>query len=241
MNRLTAELTKLIAIKFSRVLLSLVLIASARSGLAQVNPSANQPANAQDAAQIIVPDISEALAKETIIRVYISPAPGFGHQAATVTVMRRLRHLGFTGHFDVIYSDSVSNKLSTLLPGFDPNQTDWQELHHLKLRAIALSQFQNQRDTQRVALGVTGAEDERGSMTPERLNVDSYLRLQPLGWGSSALITREAPREQTLPGLNGLGFTFEIADDAAALTEHIENMRRIPELESKTEGVRSIL
>jgi hypothetical protein len=47
------------------------------------------------------------LSELTEIRIIVNPGSGFGHQKAAITLMKRLRELGFKGVFDVRYDDHV--------------------------------------------------------------------------------------------------------------------------------------
>ncbi|MDA8223225.1 MAG: hypothetical protein M0Z35_16340, partial [Desulfitobacterium hafniense] len=67
------------------------------------------------------------------IRIIVNKGPGMGHQRAALTVMLRLRELGFDGIFDIWYDDvyfdddenaleigAIGRKLAILIPGFNP-------------------------------------------------------------------------------------------------------------------------
>lgn len=64
--------------------------------------------------------VERYLARQAKVRVYISQAPGMGHQIASLNVMKRLRQLGFTGRFEVIFADDNLNKLLILVPDLLP-------------------------------------------------------------------------------------------------------------------------
>jgi hypothetical protein len=187
------------------------------------------------------PELLAFLKNEKAIRVWISSAPGFGHQAATVTVMRRLRQLGYSGSFEIVYAGSIAHKLETLLPGFRSDVSAWQDVPGENVRAISYADFSKQSELPTVSLGLTGADDDLEFMRPERLRVQSYLRLQPQGWGESHLISAEKPQALAIPGLAQLGFTYDIPDSADHLRKALEQMKLVPELTGKVAGLETIL
>jgi hypothetical protein len=178
---------------------------------------------------------------QQVIRVWISSAPGFGHQAATVTVMKRARQLGYSGTFEVVYAGSIAHKLSTLLPGFQAEISTWQEISGQNIKAISYAEFVKQTDMPQRTLGFTGADDDLEFMRPEKLHVQHYLRLQPLGWGESHLLSLGNSKPQMIPGLGRIGYTYEVHDTDESVQRALEDMRRVPNLSGKVAGLETIL
>jgi hypothetical protein len=79
------------------------------------------------------------LAQAPLIRVALPQAPGNGHQAIGVTIMKRLLDLGYRGRFEVVFDDKIRDKLDLTLAGFDPLGEPVQELPGLSAVAFPLS------------------------------------------------------------------------------------------------------
>ena len=76
---------------------------------------------------------AEFLNQFPVIKVGFTPAPGNGHQASTMLVMKNLRELGYQGKFEIYYDLSdkdLGSKLEKFLPGFtfDHNNLSRQSL-----------------------------------------------------------------------------------------------------------------
>jgi hypothetical protein len=143
-------------------------------------------------------DAAEFIQQFHVIRVGITKAPGQGHQAYAITVMKRLRELGFKGEFEVYYDPKVKAKLENLILGFNANGPEVQELPAPnRITAIEwrqdprpygnqqLSARSSPRGGRRAALGIMGGDDFQ--ITPEQLNVDALIRVQPTGWRSGTI------------------------------------------------------
>ena len=121
------------------------------------------------------------------IRVYFSLAPGYGHQSATLSIVRRLRELGFRGEIEGVYGwgrvfdgATMPPKLGQLIPGFDPNNKEDQRIPGLGMTIRSLESFL--KKSERVPLALTGGDDAASSNQARRFNADAYLRLAPFGW-----------------------------------------------------------
>ncbi|HTN89114.1 MAG TPA: hypothetical protein VL242_35795, partial [Sorangium sp.] len=124
----------------------------------------------------------EVLKQQETLRIFIPRAPGNGHQGASVQLMKRLAHLGFSGEFDVVYDDSNESdgdptqekvgeggkkyglnrtKLESLLPGFKASGGPVQRLSlddgKLKVNVMGLKTFQAQTNPKPAKYGLTGA------------------------------------------------------------------------------------
>lgn len=58
--------------------------------------------------------VSDFISKQSIIRVLFDGGPGSGNQASSLNVMKRLKAMGFTGTFELIFPDIDAQKLSVL-------------------------------------------------------------------------------------------------------------------------------
>lgn len=72
--------------------------------------------------------IRQFLSQQTTIRVLISAANGFGHQAASLNLMTRLRELGYENEFEVLYEAGMGMKLQSMIPGFRASGPQGQRL-----------------------------------------------------------------------------------------------------------------
>lgn len=142
-------------------------------------------------------EVLEYLQLQKKIRIYVDAAPGFGHQSAGLSVMQRLRELGFQGEFQVIYNEVIQNKIGKIYPAFPnglSNQISYQSLAEYKKSSLNSTVPQ-------IDLAVSGADDGFGSEFSKITHANTYLRLQPLGWGTSMIYKDTA---QTLPALQNL-------------------------------------
>ncbi len=115
--------------------------------------ASNSPSSTHDISQKrgVHSELSNKVIRDTVlsfltniplIRVPVVQAPGLGHQSAAVTVVTRLRQLGYQGHIQVVYENSaVAEKLTRLMPPFNYSKTDAQsiaEFPELNLSFISL-------------------------------------------------------------------------------------------------------
>lgn len=149
------------------------------------------------AVRAVSADPSEFLRAQKIIRIYVDSAPGFGHQSAGLSVMTRLREIGFQGEFEVIYQSTVAAKISKIYKAFP---------HGIPgdVKYLSVEEYQRsleQKTVTKVNLAVSGADDGFGSQFAKMAQAQTYLRLQPLGWGQSQLYGRQS---RVLHGLSEL-------------------------------------
>ncbi len=164
-----------------------------------------------------------------------------GHQSASVVVMRRLRQLGFNGTFEVIYNDNIAGKLNTLLPGFNPQEKNWQTLEEFKIRAISESSFKELSNLSLVDIALTGADDNRKHMTPEKMFAKNYLLMEPLGWGASFLLQAGQNEPKVIPGLQNLGYIYDVDSSPGAIEKNILSIEENLEFAEKAQGLRALL
>lgn len=175
------------------------------------------------------------------IRVYISNAPGMGHQAASSVVMRRLRQLGFNGQFEVIYNNSIANKLPILFPGFDPTISSNQYLAKYKINAISENDFFKSTNHQIIDLAITGADDNRSHLTPNKLFTKNYLLLEPQGWGDSLYFSNSNSTPVVLNQIRNLGYHFEVDTSSESIGHALESLSLNSVFTNKTHGLSKVL
>lgn len=124
------------------------------------------------------PSIEAWVADQKIIRIYVDSAPGFGNQSASMNVMLRLRQMGFTGTFELVYPKLSRDKVITLfnLPTTIPDDYYAAEQN---IRFIELLSFYNQikaNTTEMVTLGLTGGNSsgECSDLASEGVKLDVY-------------------------------------------------------------------
>ncbi len=162
--------------------------------------------------------IQAMLSSFKVIRVWVDATPGMGHQSGSLLVMKRLRHLGFNGEFEVVFARDhlhhQQKKMEILFPGFDATihgKTPFIDKSQ-KVTVYGASKFKtryNQKMVERHALTVCGGTD---SYTPPFfLNTDNFLLLNPAGWSvESAFVTKE--RTNYLPELFELGPLVQVPE-----------------------------
>lgn len=179
-----------------------------------------------------------------VIRIGITPAPGNGHQAYAVSAMKRLRELGFTGHFEVYYKPRVKPKLEYLIPGFRADGPSIQELP--AFGGVTLVEWTRPLDDPslaerpKVALGVMGGDDS--AIAPEDLGVDALIRIQPTGWaaGSVALAGQDRKNWRFLDEASELP-TYVKKPDLASTRASLEaEMGHSPNLAAKLPGLKAL-
>lgn len=203
--------------------------------------------------------ISNYLNQQEAIRVWVSRAPGNGHQAATVNGMRRLRELGFRGIFEVVYSDGIGQdttgiKLGYLIPGFNPNIKGLQNLNTTSLGQLKIVSEKEALEligVRRVLLGFTGAlefidaksrEEASGRRLLDLLNVDVVLSLQPRNWSkySTRGIHFRHGRDIDLSDTVNLGIKTA-APTNFDLIHSIETELKSSDLEYKEQGLKVLV
>ncbi|MFA5140865.1 MAG: hypothetical protein WC728_16685 [Elusimicrobiota bacterium] len=170
------------------------------------------------------------LSKQEVIRVFISPAPGNGHQAASATVIKRLRELGYKGSIEAVYQDSVKRKLPYLLPGFREDGPDSQALDG-GITALSFSRF-TASPPQRLEVGISGADEDFLPRHLPELGVHHLLQLQPMNWsfGQAIITQEEQTRVASLDHLSRLGYVYDIpkrADPRAFLARQLPGSAKL--------------
>jgi hypothetical protein len=130
------------------------------------------------------------------IRIMINYGPGFGHQTAAITLMRKLRALGFTGLFDVRYmgENVVGHKLETLFVGFNMTSANsGVEMLSSMVGRIKITKYSKDNLPQ-VYLTMTPAYDEFRGINPAYYHCEGYVILQPTDWLRPRIIALLADR-----------------------------------------------
>lgn len=132
---------------------------------------------------------------ENKLRYFVYNAKGFGNQANTVNLMKRMLQLGFTNNIELIYDTTgteemtVMEKLAVLLPGLDPEKPQGYPLGpDTKINFFPYSE--NGKRTVKglvgeVPLCINGGSEMKKEADPnlaEVFKVDFYLQVQPYMW-----------------------------------------------------------
>ncbi|MBU2546105.1 MAG: hypothetical protein ABIH77_05005 [Pseudomonadota bacterium] len=107
---------------------------------------------------------SQLFAKINIIRIVVRDGGGLGNEAAAITVINRLRDLGYQNRIELVYEDIEANikkypeTLGKLLKGFDPFGSNYQELpDNIAVRGL---DFENElHDLEFAPICICGASD----------------------------------------------------------------------------------
>jgi len=147
-----------------------------------------------------------------IIRVIVNPGRGFGHQRAAITLMQKLREMGFKGTFDILCDDGlgrmltseetlkpyinreplVSGKLIGMISGFQASKLNSEQVSFVpELGAVKISSlphdYLHNPDLRlsKVDLAVCAADDRNDSkaiLNMRKFNSELYIGLQPTDW-----------------------------------------------------------
>ena len=148
------------------------------------------------------------MSRRDTIRIIVNSGRGFGHQRAAITLMRRMRELGFSGKFHICYDEkfpypgdtpekkkengSVGNALAKLIPGFTPHDLSERgiiskTLHEMPLGEVEITRLPDGYHTtynlEKVSLVMCAASD----CSLEFRGADIYrgscfISLQPTDW-----------------------------------------------------------
>lgn len=127
------------------------------------------------------------------IRVVVRSGRGFGHQRAAITLMQKLRELGFKGTFDIQCENMhARSKLMKMIPGLESSAPLIKGISMLsKLGAIELSSLPDDYEQNPsfslspVDLAVCAGDDWTlftGGKARELFNAQSYMGLEPTDW-----------------------------------------------------------
>ncbi|MEN6328609.1 MAG: LysM peptidoglycan-binding domain-containing protein [Syntrophomonas sp.] len=126
-----------------------------------------------------------------VIRMYVAPTKGSGHQGSTVGILRQLTtDFAYSGTIEVYYDNDgeALKKLQRQLPELQGGTEG-----KVNGAAVKLVQQKDQPPAQEVNLGFTGGADDKdtpkGRVTPnfaKIINTKYFLRLQPFKWYNGA-------------------------------------------------------
>lgn len=129
------------------------------------------------------------------IRFFVDGTHHFGHQAASVNLMKRLiDRTDYAGRIRIVFAEnlglppnSTAYKLAVLLTGLDPRWIDTTVLTYGPCRHISFLRYED-RDhlVDEVPLGFTGGADDMTINFARELKVSHFLRLQPYLWDDEA-------------------------------------------------------
>lgn len=125
------------------------------------------------------------------LRFFIDGTRNYGHQAATVQMMKRLiRITGFEGKITMIYAetnmsglDNTISKLALLLPGLDPNHVGTTTIEYGSCKDIKFLNYSDRTTlADKIRFGFTAGADDMAINFATELKVDYFVRLQPYMW-----------------------------------------------------------
>jgi hypothetical protein len=129
------------------------------------------------------------------IRFFVDGTHHFGHQAASVNLMKRLiDRTDYAGRIRIVFAEnpglppnSTAYKLAVLLTGLDPRWIDTAVLNYGSCRHISFLRYGDlDRLVDEVPLGFTGGADDMAINFARELKVTYFLRLQPYLWDDEA-------------------------------------------------------
>ncbi len=131
------------------------------------------------------------------LRYFVYRSSGFGNQANTVNLMKRMIALGFTNDIELIYDTTngkeVIDKLAVLLPGLNPDNPQPYDLNGVTVTFFRYKESNSGKKVNRSVTGLVGQVPlcinggaEMDSITDTNiasvLLSDYYLQLQPYMW-----------------------------------------------------------
>ena len=132
---------------------------------------------------------------EKKLRYFVYNAKGFGNQANTVSLMKRMLQLGFTNGIELIYDTSgeedmtVLQKLAVLLPSLDPNNLQPYPLGPTTVITFFAYSENGGRKVDglqgQLPLCINGGSEMKKEAHPNLADVfmvDFYLQVQPYMW-----------------------------------------------------------
>lgn len=126
------------------------------------------------------------------IRVVVNSGGGFGHQRAAITLMQKLREMGFTGIFDIqCQCGSVERRLKSMMPDLESlplaeDQTrTLPSLERVRLSVLPPRHSGAQWSLPLADLAVCAADDvisPQQTKNAELFNAPAYIGLEPTDW-----------------------------------------------------------
>ena len=152
------------------------------------------------------------ISEMSLIRVVVNTGRGFGHQRAAITLMQKVREMGFKGTFDIQCDDRiganlrstetgemyrneeplVSRQLISMIPGFELSESDSKGVKMVAgLGEVRISSLPNNYEKinlilPKADLAVCAADDKVNNYPIETkakiFNASSYVGLEPTDW-----------------------------------------------------------
>ena len=183
------------------------------------------------------------------IRCLLSRAGGFGHQSATVTLLKRMiDDFGFSGsgkRVTVVWQEAAEGetgpleKLENLLPGFDRKNPDSYQYQDTPFRFIKFDAAKPAEGLeQKTAFGFTGAVDRQSADQnfTGPLNTEHFLLMLPYLWTGKAL-QHSGGSETSLDGVLGERTdNFHRRPVTGDTWKELDNDKRMPALRKLLES-----
>jgi hypothetical protein len=192
--------------------------------------------------------VREYLRSQSVIRAYIDGSPQYGHQSATLNVLRRVRALGFEGRFEVVFAQTLSGetnaeRLAKLIPEFDAGKRD-QFIASWNARFVDDRTWSSTAPRTAVELGLTGGMDGGDHEGVRRaLHATYFLRLTPLHFSAATDNLMVHPRGiEGLPrALHGLPTRIPVTrrSDVAEFLQEV--LASDPRMLAKMDGLQALL
>lgn len=156
--------------------------------LMQGNPESVQQATAGAVA------FGEFLNAQAQIRIYVDNTPNMGHQATTISLLKRLiDKYQYAGQVRIAWAPATTTtsginttayKLGLLLTGLNPQDIDTAKIGYGSCADIQFINLDTPGDklNDRVEFGMTGGADDLKVNYATIVNVSAFLRLQPFAW-----------------------------------------------------------
>lgn len=174
-----------------------------------------------------------------MIRVFSKHAPGNGNQAANVTLIKRLRAIGYRGKIELLYDKSTKARMEFLLPPFLANGPDCQTIAELNVETCAYDE--TNPPPRAVRLAISAAAD--GLPPAAQLNADYVVLTHPPQWSVARISQRDTFHDLTIGEVKS-NFPFhrivpDVKDPIAfirAQMKHAEGLQaKVPGLEAMFE------
>lgn len=136
-------------------------------------------------------EILALLSEQAEWRVFVDGSANLGHQATTVTILRRMIELtGFAGRVVIVYADygravlgNTAAKLALMFAGVTPGRLPESVAAYASCKDIRFLPFDRCAELSgAIAFGFTGGADDMSSNYAHLLNVRFFMRLQPYLW-----------------------------------------------------------
>src|SRR5262245_14195473 len=137
------------------------------------------------------------------IRIIIRNGRGLGNQKAGITLMQRLRELGFKGTFDIRYLSGCADRLQKLIPEFKPLHKGTISIQDKNLGELTLTPLSEKQDFPSTLITMVGADDF-GNLFLEKkcqeYNTDYYVTAKATDFhlGSYQVISRDEKIKRNL-------------------------------------------